>query len=560
MLKAHLVTADIKPLDIFNNFENYLKIIKKINDNGIIILPPLSFCGFNIESVKNGETFLNANLKTILDIKSANIKNLVIFSSVIKIKQKILNAWFFIKEGKILNVSIDKKNNGIINFDKLNIKSLELFNETVNISDNFHLENFNICMPYSKNIGEKSVVIYPLFKKELVEQDYYALQRFSVSKICAVLAIGDGYFDSSQNCVYSSDKIYIKNGNIASISTTFEKREILSADLGIDENPLPIKKPAGKKEKDFYVLDGEKAQKAFNILTYGVMARLKNTNTLNAVIGLSGGSDSVLSLMVLVNAFKTLKLDLKNIHAVTMPGFATSRRTFNNAKILIENLSITGENFDITNLVKIHLDDINNVGENIVYENAQARMRTLILMNLANKYNGIMIGTGDMSEMALGFCTFGGDQMSMYCANGGMPKTAVLSLIKFLATNSGNEKIKNCLLDVCATPISAELKKDVKSEDIVGDYSLNDYFLYKFATEKKPVKEIYSDACKTFNLEKSRILYWLKNFITRFFNNAYKRNCMPDCVQVFETFIYGGGFKICSDARPGIFLEELENI
>jgi len=267
-----------------------------------------------------------------------------------------------------------------------------------------------------------------------------------------------------------------------------------------------------------------------------------------------------LSLLVLVNAFKVLKLDLKNIRAVTLPGFATSKRTFTNANILIDNLNVSSENYDISNLVNIHLKDIGNTEENVVYENAQARMRTLILMNLANKYNGIMIGTGDMSETALGFCTFGGDQMSMYCINGGIFKTTVLTLIKFLADKESNLAVKNCLLDVLDTPISPELKKGVKSEDIVGSYFLNDYFLYKFVTEKKSPKEIYLDAKKIFRLKKEKILFWLKNFIQRFFKSAYKRNCSPDCVQVFDTFIYADGFKLCSDASCNAFIKELEEI
>ncbi|MCL1901611.1 MAG: NAD(+) synthase, partial [Firmicutes bacterium] len=149
---------------------------------------------------------------------------------------------------------------------------------------------------------------------------------------------------------------------------------------------------------------------------------------------------------------------------------------------------------------------------------------------------------------------------SMYCINGGIFKTTVLTLIKYLADKESNTAIKNCLLDVLDTPISPELKKNVKSEDIVGNYFLNDYFLYKFVTEKKSLKQIYLDARKIFRLKKEKILYWLKNFIERFFKNAYKRNCSPDCVQVFETFIYNGGFKICSDASYNAFIKELEDL
>lgn len=559
MQAVHLITAKISPLDIFNNFENYMRLINRYNKSGIIVLPPLSFSGFNIENLKDNEAFLAANLKTVLYMKNAGIKNLVVFSVVLKIKQKIVNAYFFVKEGKILNVSLDKSDNAILNFDKINIKSIQLFSEKINVSDNLDFEDHDICMHYSNNIKDTSIVIYPLFKKELAGENYSSLQKFSSIKNCAVLFIGNGYFDGSDNCIYSSDKIFIKNGTILDISKTFEKREILTVDLNDSKNAVSLKQDPNIQKKDFFILNDSECQKIFNILTYGVATRLKNTKTQTVVIGVSGGSDSVLSLMILVNAFKLLNLDIKNIRAVTLPGFATSKRTFNNAKILIESLNVTGENYDISNLVYNHLADIENIEENIVYENAQARMRTLILMNLANKYNGMMIGTGDMSEMALGFCTFGGDQMSMYCLCGGIFKTTVLTLLKYLADHADNPDIKNCLLDVLATPISPELKKNVKSEDIVGNYYLNDYFLYKFVTEKKSPKQIFSEAVKIFKLPKKQVLYWLKNFIERFFKNAYKRNCSPDCVQVFETFIYNDGFKICSDASYNAFIKELDD-
>ncbi|MCL1901976.1 MAG: NAD(+) synthase, partial [Firmicutes bacterium] len=365
-------------------------------------MPPLSFSGFNIESLKNNEAFLAANLKTVLYMKNAGFKNLVIFSVVLKIKQKIVNAYFFIKEGRILNVSLDKSDNDVINFDKVNVSSIKLFSEKLAVSDTFSFENYNICMHYAKEIKDSSIVIYPLFKKELLEENHYYLQDFSKAKNCTVLCAGNGYFDGSDNCIYSSEKIFIKCGEILDISKTFERREILNADLESKTvNAVQIEQI--NKKKDVFTLNDLECQKIFNILTYGVATRLKNTKIQTAVIGLSGGSDSVLSLLVLVNAFKVLKLDLKNIRAVTLPGFATSHRTFNNAKILIDNLGVFGENYDIANLVNTHLKDIQNTEENVVYENAQARMRTLILMNLANKYNGIMIGTGDMSETALGF-------------------------------------------------------------------------------------------------------------------------------------------------------------
>jgi len=211
-MKAHLITAEIKPLDIFNNLENYSKQINRINTSGIIVLPPLSFCGFNIESIKSNEAFLAANLKTILHIKNAGFKNLIIFSAVLKIKQKIVNAYFFVKEGKILNVSLDKSDNPFINFDKINIGSIKLFSEKIAVCDNFNFEGYDICMHYSKAIPNFGVVIYPLFKKELLEENYGALQEFSKTKNCTVLCIGDGYFDGSDNCIYNSDKIFIKCG------------------------------------------------------------------------------------------------------------------------------------------------------------------------------------------------------------------------------------------------------------------------------------------------------------------------------------------------------------
>jgi len=284
----------------------------------------------------------------------------------------------------------------------------------------------------------------------------------------------------------------------------------------------------------------------------GLATRLKAIRCKDVVIGLSGGLDSTLALLVCVGAFAKLKLDANGIHVYTMPGFGTTRRTKGNAELLCEGLGLRVETISIVKSVKQHLRDIGHDGKtpDVTYENAQARMRTLILMDKANMTNGIVIGTGDLSEIALGWCTYNGDHMSMFAVNSGVPKTIVRKVCEWYATKqSNNPAIRQSLLDIIATPVSPELVKGQVTEDKIGPYELHDFFLWNFIVNEMGSKYLLTAAEIYFEgrFGYTEIEQTLAIFLRRFFTQAFKRNCAPDGIRVFPFELSLRGWWIPSD-------------
>ena len=287
--------------------------------------------------------------------------------------------------------------------------------------------------------------------------------------------------------------------------------------------------------------------KIFKMQVEGLAKRLKAIRCKDVVIGLSGGLDSTLALLVCDGAFKKLRLDKKGIHVYTMPGFGTSKRTKGNADLLCEGLGLKLETISIVKSVKQHLKDIGHDGKtpDVTYENAQARMRTLILMDKANMTNGIVIGTGDLSEIALGWCTYNGDHMSMFAVNNDVPKTVVRKVCAWWAekeVKSKGERVKSAdaVFDIIATPVSPELVKGQVTEDKIGPYELHDFFLWNFIVNEMGSKDLLAAAEKYFansalqlQLSPSTIHKTLEIFMRRFFTQAFKRNCQPDGIKVF---------------------------
>ena len=268
----------------------------------------------------------------------------------------------------------------------------------------------------------------------------------------------------------------------------------------------------------------------------GLMRRLKAIHCSSVVIGLSGGLDSTLALLVAVEAFHKLKYDLSGIHVYTMPGFGTSGRTRGNAEKLAEGLGVKLERISIVKSVRQHLKDIGHDGQtaDITYENAQARMRTLILMDKANMTGGIVLGTGDMSEIALGWCTYNGDHMSMFAVNNGVPKTKVREVCAYRA-KALSSKACTAVEDIIATPVSPELIKGQVTEDKIGPYELHDFFLWNFIMNEMGPKALARSAEDYFKgaFAAEVIDRTLKIFFRRFFTQAFKRNCQPDGIKVF---------------------------
>lgn len=303
----------------------------------------------------------------------------------------------------------------------------------------------------------------------------------------------------------------------------------------------------------------------------GLKKRLSHTGCRSAVIGISGGLDSTLALLITARAFDMLEIPRNQIHSVTMPCFGTTDRTYQNACQLTKELGAELTEVNIKEAVTIHFRDIGHDPDvhDVTYENSQARERTQILMDLANRFNGLVVGTGDMSELALGWATYNGDHMSMYGVNASVPKTLVRHLVRYYADTCEEETLKEVLLDVLDTPVSPELlpPKDgeiaQKTEDLVGPYELHDFFLYQILRFGYHPEKIYRMAVYAFRgqYEDGIILKWLKVFYKRFFSQQFKRSCMPDGPKVGSVAVSPrGDLRMPSDAVSRLWLEELDHL
>ena len=309
------------------------------------------------------------------------------------------------------------------------------------------------------------------------------------------------------------------------------------------------------------------------IASLGLKQRLEHTGAKTAVVGLSGGLDSTLAVLITGLAMKMLDRPMTDIVAVTMPCFGTTDRTKNNAVILAERMGATLKTVDISSTVRSHFKDIGHDMEDhsVTFENGQARERTQVLMDIANQTGGIVIGTGDLSELALGWCTYNGDHMSMYAVNTSIPKTLVRHLVAYLARDNAqkDEELKNVLEDILDTPVSPELlpavkgKISQKTEDLVGPYELHDFFLYYIVRWGFSPRKVFRLAEYALGGQYSRevILKWLKTFYRRFFSQQFKRNCLPDGPKVGSVaFSPRGDWRMPSDAKMNLWQAELETL
>ena len=328
-------------------------------------------------------------------------------------------------------------------------------------------------------------------------------------------------------------------------------------------NPLPFV-PSGSKLDSY-------CEEIFAIQSTGLAQRFAHTHAETAIIGISGGLDSTLALLVAVNTFDKLHKDRKNIIGVTMPGFGTTDRTYTNALCLMKSLGVTIREISIKDSCIQHFNDIGhdiNVHD-VTYENSQARERTQLLMDIANQRNGMVIGTGDLSELALGWATYNGDHMSMYGVNASVPKTLVKHLVAWIANRLDDEKAKTTLLDIVDTPISPELipadkngNIKQKTEDIVGPYELHDFFLYNLLRHGFSPKKIFALAQIAFDgeFDNATIKKWLTTFCRRFFNQQFKRSCLPDGPKIGLSLSPRGDWRMPSDATSRLWLDECEKL
>ena len=304
----------------------------------------------------------------------------------------------------------------------------------------------------------------------------------------------------------------------------------------------------------------------------GLAKRLEHAHAKTAVIGISGGLDSCLALLVAVRAMKQLGRPARDVLAVTMPCFGTTKRTRSNAEILCDELQVSFKEIDIANTVHSHFADIGQDESvlDVTFENGQARVRTLELMDTANRTGGLVVGTGDLSELALGWATYNGDHMSMYGVNTGVPKTLVRHIVQYVADTCGNDTLRDVLVDILDTPVSPELLPTAadgtiaqQTEKLVGPYELHDFYLYYVLRFGFSPTKIYHLARTAFDgrYEPEVLLAWLKNFYRRFFAQQFKRSCLPDGPKVGSvTLSPRGDWRMPSDACNTLWMAELEKL
>ena len=434
-----------------------------------------------------------------------------------------------------------------------------------------------------------TVIAVPAASEEIVGRATFLRQltsSYSARLACACLYANAGRGESTQDLVFSGHSLIAEKGELLAESKRYasgltvseidlgrieaERRrmglfrsmeEYLSCDFHMDlveteisrfVDPMPFV-PSDAEARDL------RCEDILNIQAQGLMQRIRHTHCRTAVIGVSGGLDSTLALLVTERAFRLLGLPASGILAVTMPCFGTTKRTRSNAEILSECLGMSFREVNIAAVVTQHFADIGQDMEDhgVTFENGQARERTQVLMDIANKCGGMVIGTGDLSELALGWATYNGDHMSMYGVNGSVPKTLVRFLVHHVAEHAEDEKLRSVLYDILDTPVSPELLPPVdgdiaqKTEDLVGPYELHDFFLYHLMRRNSTPEKILRIAKIAFagRYDEDTIVKWLKVFCRRFFNQQFKRSCLPDGPKVGSVAVSPRG-ELCmpSDA------------
>lgn len=422
----------------------------------------------------------------------------------------------------------------------------------------------------------------------------------SARLVCAYLYATAGEGESTTDLVFGGQNLIVENGTVLAESATFEN-EINVATIDVQRlaserrrmSTFPAAESKEYREISFALAEEEtklarffdadpfvpsnadqlsdRCEEILNIQALGLKKRLAHTHAKSAVVGISGGLDSTLALLVTARAFDMLGLPRKGIVAVTMPGFGTTDRTYNNAVAMIKSLGATFKEVPIAKAVMQHFADIDHDASihDVTYENSQARERTQILMDIANQANGFVIGTGDLSELALGWATYNGDHMSMYAVNASVPKTLVRHLVRHYADTSADEVLAGVLYDVLDTPVSPELLPpedgaiSQKTEDLVGPYELHDFFLYQMLRMCFPPAKIYRVAKEAFagRYSNETILKWLRTFYWRFFSQQFKRSCLPDGPKVGSVAVSPrGDLRMPSDACVSAWIKEVETL
>lgn len=623
-IKVAAATPKIKVADPAYNTEEILKIIDETEKNGanILVFSELTISGYTCGDLFLQQPLLTECKNQLLRIVKAteNKSMLVVVGCPIVIKQKLYNCAVVISDGSILGIVPKTHLPNYSEFYELrHFTSGEGLEEDLWFGEEFGYVNVAVNQLFKcKEIPElvvaceicedlwvplppstyhamegATVICNPSASVETTTKESYRrslVSNQSARLLAAYIYADAGEGESTQDVVYSGHHLICENGSVLAEAKRFTN-EIIYADIDVQKLAAERRKmtsfPGGQTDDYFeqefslevkenkitrtfpkapFVPDNQderdkRCDEILSLQSMGLKKRLEHTNCKHAVVGISGGLDSTLAVLVTARAFDLLDIQRENLICVTMPCFGTTDRTYQNAVSLIKELGATLKEVRIEKAVRQHFADIGHDENNhdVTYENSQARERTQILMDMANQYNGMVIGTGDMSELALGWATYNGDHMSMYAVNCSVPKTLVRYLVLYYAETTDNKKLSEVLMDVLDTPVSPELLPPVdgvisqKTEDLVGPYELHDFFLYYMLRFGFPKSKLYRMAKLTFDgvYDDETIKKWLDKFYWRFFSQQFKRSCLPDGPKVGSVAVSPrGDLRMPSDASP----------
>lgn len=629
-IKVAAVSPKIKVADPEYNAGEICKKIDEAVEAGakLIVFPELCITGYTCGDLFLQELLLEQAKKTLLNIAAyTQDKDALIFVGLpIEKEQKLYNVAAVLKDGEVL-AFIPKR--FIPNYAEFyearhfapgneEVENFYFNGEMVPFGTNILLEcdavfgmmvGCEICEdlwvpnpPSTRHaLAGANVIVNLSASNATVSKDVYRnglVTSASARMIASYVYASAGEGESTQDLVFDGHSMIAENGTLLCEAERFSGKTIY-ADIDVQKIRMERRRMNTFMKEDgaaylvipfeleqeetelsrkfgmtpFVPSDREARDKRcddiLSIQSYGLKKRYEHTGCKSAVLGISGGLDSTLALLVTVRTFDMLGIDRKNIVSVTMPCFGTTDRTYDNACKLAKTLGTDLREVDIKKAVLQHFEDIgHDVNKHdVTYENGQARERTQVLMDIANQTGGLVIGTGDMSELALGWATYNGDHMSMYGVNAGVPKTLVRHLVQYYADTCNNNELKEVLLDVLDTPVSPELLPPVdgvisqKTEDLVGPYELHDFFLYYMLRQNFEPEKVYRLARLAFKgiYDNETILKWLKTFYRRFFAQQFKRSCLPDGPKVGSVSVSPrGDLRMPSDASASIWLTQLE--
>ena len=629
-VKVAAATPDIRVADVEFNTQNIINAMEEAQKNGakILVFPELCVTGYTCSDLFDHSVLLKASRKALLEIaENTNDKDMLVFvGAPLEVNGKLYNVAAAMNQGEIIGFTTKTFLPNYGEFYEMRqftpgpqtVREITFEGKKIPFGPQilFQAEGMEelvvaaeICedvwSPVPPSIQAAlegaTVIVNCSASDETIGKDTYRralISGQSARLISGYIYANAGEGESTTDLVFGGHNIIAENGTILKESSRYVN-EIVYSEIDLqritgerrknttfqplDEETL-VRVPFTVEEtktfltrifpkKPFVPSDEQtRAQRCEEILTIqamGLKKRLAHTNARTAVVGISGGLDSTLALLVTARAFDMLGRDKKDIIAVTMPCFGTTDRTYQNACEMSKKVGATLIEVSIADAVNVHFRDIGHDPEDhsVTYENCQARERTQVLMDIANKTWGMVIGTGDLSELALGWATYNGDHMSMYGVNASVPKTLVRHLVKYAADDTKDEALKNVLYDVLDTPVSPELlpPKDgdiaQKTEDLVGPYELHDFFLYFMLRFGYEPSKIFRIACMTFDGEydKETIFKWLETFCRRFFSQQFKRSCLPDGPKVGTVALSPrGDWRMPSDACVAVWMRDLE--